>query len=96
MKRIMLLLMLLVPLLSLAESDHERARALHEAGNILSLEQILERVREHYPGRLLEVELEQEGESLIYEVELLDSEGQVWELELDAVSGEMLKQKLEK
>ena len=96
MKRIMLLLMLLVPLLSLAGSDHERARALHEAGDILSLEQILERVRERHPGRLLEVELEQEDESLIYEVELLDGEGRVWELELDAVSVEVLKEKQEK
>lgn len=99
MKRMILsvlLLLLLSPLLLPAGSDHERARALLEAGDILPLEQILQRVRESHPGRLLEVDLEQEGEALIYEVELLDGEGRVWELELDAVTGEMLKEKQEK
>ncbi|MCW8847286.1 MAG: PepSY domain-containing protein, partial [Sedimenticola sp.] len=62
-----------------------------EAGKIMALEQILENIRDEYPGRLLEVKLEQEGDSVIYEVELLDSEGKVWELKLDAATGELLK-----
>lgn len=95
MKSLILPLLLLLPLLAQG-SDHERARALLEAGDILPLEQILERVRESYPGRLLEVELEKDDGKLIYEVELLDGEGRVWELELDAVSGEMMKEKQEK
>ncbi|MCW9022120.1 MAG: PepSY domain-containing protein, partial [Sedimenticola sp.] len=68
-----------------------RARELLEAGKIMALEQILENIRDEYPGRLLEVKLEQEGDSVIYEVELLDSEGKVWELKLDAATGELLK-----
>jgi uncharacterized membrane protein YkoI len=90
-----LLVPLLVPLLVTAERDHERARALLESGEILSLEQILVNVRAEYPGRPLEVKLEQKKDALIYEIELLDDDGKVWELELDAASGELLKRERE-
>ncbi|MCW8882476.1 MAG: PepSY domain-containing protein [Sedimenticola sp.] len=85
------LMMLLLPMQAMADNDHDRARELLEAGKIMALEQILENIRDEYPGRLLEVKLEQEGDSVIYEVELLDSEGKVWELKLDAATGELLK-----
>lgn len=90
-----LLVPLLVPLLVTAERDHERARALLESGEILSLEQILVNVRAEYPGRPLEVKLEQKKDALIYEIELLDDDGKVWELKLDAVTGELLKRERE-
>jgi uncharacterized membrane protein YkoI len=90
-----LLVALLVPLLVMAERDHERARALLESGEILSLEQILVNVRAEYPGRPLEVKLEQKKDALIYEIELLDDDGKVWELKLDAVTGELLKRERE-
>lgn len=89
-------LLLLLPLLALASSDHERARALLESGEILPLEQIVSSIRDTYPGRLLEVKLEQKQERLIYEIELLDSEGKVWELKLDAATGELLKREQDK
>lgn len=91
MKRILFVIALLLPFLVMGENDHERARALLESGEILPLERILENIRADYPGRLLEVKLEQEKGAVIYEIELLDSEGKVWELELDAVTGELLK-----
>lgn len=94
-KRYLLLVALLVPLLVMAERDHERARTLLESGEILSLEQILANIRAEYPGRPLEVKLEQEKDALIYEIELLDDDGKVWELELDAVTGELLKRERE-
>jgi uncharacterized membrane protein YkoI len=90
---LMVLMVLLLPMLVAADGDHERAKALHDSGKIMALEQILENIRDEYPGRLLEVKLEQENDSVIYEVELLDSEGKVWELELDAVTGKLLKRK---
>jgi len=90
-KRIFIIVALLLPLSMIAASDHERAKALLESGEILSLEQILKNIREEQPGRLLEVKLEEEKDTLIYEVELLDNEGRVWELKLDAVTGELLK-----
>ncbi|WP_288105212.1 PepSY domain-containing protein [Sedimenticola sp.] len=91
MKRLLIIVALLLPLLVIAASDHERAKALLESGEILPLEQILNNIRDEYPGRLLEIKLEQKKDTVIYEVELLDTEGKVWELKLDAVTGELLK-----
>ena len=76
--------------------EHEQARALQQQGDILSLEQILERARNHRPGRVLEAELERKRDRYLYEVELVDDEGHVWEMKFDAMSGELIKQEREK
>lgn len=76
-----------------ARRDHESVRQLTEAGEILPLEIILEKARNHLSGRILEVELEDERGRYIYELEMLDDEGSVWELELDATTGGMIEMK---
>lgn len=74
-----------------ADDDHLKARRLHEAGDILAMEQILKQARQRHPGRILEVELEEIGGRLVYEIELVDSKGEVRELFFDARTGEFLK-----
>lgn len=75
---------------------HDEALRLHQLGNILSLEQLVQVALDRYPGaRLLEAELEDEGDVLVYEVELLCSDGTVRELELDARDGRLLKDEVE-
>lgn len=78
-----------------ADDDHEQARRLKESGQILSLEQILKAARSVHSGRVLEVELDNEKGRYVYEVELLDEGGEVWELYFDAASGELIKRKRE-
>jgi uncharacterized membrane protein YkoI len=41
------------------------------------------------------VELEKEHGRYIYEIEVLDNDGKVWEMEVDAENGEILKTELE-
>lgn len=77
------------------DDDHLEARRLMESGSIQPLETILEQVLSQRPGRILEVELEGEDGRNVYEIELLDESGQVWELKLDAVTGEILDQEKE-
>ena len=74
-----------------ADSDHVAARRLSESGEILSLEKIAERARAEKPGEILETELKQKRGRYIYEVEVLDAGGRVWELKLDARSGALIK-----
>ena len=81
--------------LSESGQDHDSAKNLKEAGKILSLEQILEKTGESYPGRFLEAELEKTNGMLIYEIEILDKEGKVWELKYDAKTGELLEKEKE-
>ncbi len=80
---------------ALADDDQLEARRLVEEGSIRPLEEILQRVRAQRPGRILEVELEKEDERYIYEIELLDEDGVVWEMVIDAESGEVLNTELE-
>ena len=74
-----------------ADSDHLTARRLRDSGEILSLEKIAERARAEKAGEILETELKQKRGKYIYEVEILDAGGRVWELKLDARSGALIK-----
>ncbi len=78
-----------------ADSDHNEARKLKEAGKILPLEQIIASARQLYSGHILEIELEHEDGRYIYELEILDDNGTVWELEYDAKNGKLIKQKID-
>ena len=79
---------------SMAQSDHDMAKQLRDAKQIKPLEMILQQYSKQYPSRILEVELETEHEQFIYEIELLDRQGIVWKLKIDAIKGTLLtKQK---
>ena len=78
-----------------SSGEYDEVRSLQQRGAILPLQQILERARRYHEGRVLETELEQKGERYIYEIELVDDQGQVWELKFDAGSGELLREKQE-
>lgn len=76
----------------LSDDDHDRAKKLKEAGDILPLERIIEKAEAEHPGHILEAGLEEKKGRLIYELEILDHNGIVWELKFDARTGELLKQ----
>jgi len=72
---------------------HEDARRLREAGDIVSLESIINTAKTYHEGRIIEVELEQKQDTLVYEVEIVDDQGIVWELYFDAKNGQLLEHK---
>jgi len=72
--------------------EHEVVRDMAEQGDILQLEQILQHARQHRAGRVLEIELEHKADRLVYEVEILDDRGEVWSMNFDARSGELLEE----
>jgi len=76
-----------------ADDDYIEARELLQSGKILSLETILKRVRQDYPGKVLEVELEKENGKIVYEIEILSDKGIVKEIYVDAESGNILSAK---
>ena len=71
-------------------SDQDRARAALQAGQVLPLKTVLERLEGTHPGQVLEVELEQDGGRWIYEVKLLEPGGRLAKLKLDARTAELL------
>lgn len=79
------------------EEDHERARKALEAGEVLPLKTILERVERAYPGQVMDVELERDHESRggrwIYEIKVLRTSGALVKLKVDARDGTVLGSK---
>lgn len=93
--------MLALPLLTAAahaddRRDHERARAAVQAGQVLPLPALLDRVQRQAPGQVLAVELEQEDGRWLYELKLLQPGGQLVKLEVDAATGQVLATKRRK
>ncbi|MDI1246215.1 MAG: PepSY domain-containing protein [Rhodoferax sp.] len=81
-----------------AESDHDRARQALEAGAVLPLGTILERIGRDNPGQVLDVELDLEKhgglERWIYEIKLLRTGGALVKLEVDARTGSVISRKV--
>ncbi|HEB63278.1 MAG TPA: peptidase M4 [Gammaproteobacteria bacterium] len=78
-----------------ADDDHNKALQLREMGKIMALEEILKHAKKEVNGRILELELEREDGVYLYEILILDAKGQLWEIEIDATSGKILKRELE-
>ncbi len=71
--------------------DHERARAAVQAGQVLPLPTLLQRLQRSHPGQVLEVELEHEDGRWVYELRLLQPGGRLLRLEVDAATGAVLR-----
>lgn len=78
-----------------ADDSYLEARRLAAEGKIQPLESILKRIQAVQPGEILEIELEHDGNRILYEIEMLDERGVVRELKVDAVSGRILDRKRE-
>lgn len=77
--------------ISVADQNADTARQLQQRGNILPLEQIIDLAVSVKQGQILETDLEHDDGRYVYELEILDSRGQVWEIELDAQTGELIE-----
>jgi uncharacterized membrane protein YkoI len=79
------------------QEDHERARKALQAGEVLPLKTILERVERAYPGQVMDVELERDhegrSERWIYKVKVLRTGGALIKLKVDARDGTVLGSK---
>ena len=73
-----------------ADGDHDRARDAVKAGRILPLERIVARAEERFGGKVLDVDLEDEHDTLRYELKLMGPDGRILRLVYDAASGELL------
>ncbi|MCP1477010.1 putative membrane protein YkoI [Pseudomonas sp. EB276 TE3739] len=70
----------------------DEALRLRDAGTIVSFEKLNAIALSKHPGsKITETELEEEYGKYIYQIELRDPQGLNWDLELDAVTGQVLK-----
>lgn len=75
------------------DKDHDRVRDAVRAGEVMPLDALRERLRRDHAGEVLELELERENGRWIYEVKLLQPGGRIVKLEVDARSGEVLRER---
>jgi uncharacterized membrane protein YkoI len=62
---------------------------------ILSLDEILQRVKAQYPGRVVETELEHKRDRYVYEIDVIGDDGVKKELKYDATTGALISSKVE-
>lgn len=76
------------------ELDTDTVREWVREGKVMPLEKMLERHRNRIPGRLLDLEVEREHGRIIYELEVVDENGEVHKIYLDAQNGKWLGEEL--
>lgn len=74
-----------------SKDDHERARAAVQSGEVLPLPLVLERLQRSHPGQVLELELEHDKGLWIYEIRLMQADGQLLKLKVDAATARVLE-----
>jgi uncharacterized membrane protein YkoI len=89
------LLFFLATSLLQAGEGYQEARQLAESGQILPLNELLQVIQAEQPGRVLEVEFKHKSDQYLYEIEILDGQGAVWEFKVDAANGKILDRELE-
>ena len=82
---------LVVPGWAHEHGDHDRARQALEQGKVLPLRTVLDKIERDYQGQVLKIEFEQDDGRFIYEIRLLQRDGRMAKLEVDAVDGRVLK-----
>ncbi|WP_322996380.1 PepSY domain-containing protein [Castellaniella sp.] len=70
--------------------DREKAELLQSMGEVMPLQDVLALVAKDYPGQVLKVEFEDEKGKWIYEFKVLQDQGRLVKLEVDARDGKVL------
>ncbi len=73
--------------------DHDEARRAVETGEARPLDEILSIVRGKLPGEIVRVKFERENGSWMYEFRVVSSEGRLFEVYVDARTGEITRTK---
>lgn len=73
--------------------DHDLAHRALEQGQVLPLRAVLDKLEREYQGQVLKVEFEHDDGRFLYKLRLLQKDGRVVMLEVDAVDGAVLRVK---
>jgi uncharacterized membrane protein YkoI len=73
------------------DGDHDRARDLHERGEIKGLSDILRLVRAQAPGDIVAVDLIRRNNSWIYRFQVVASDGRRRIVDVDAGAGVLMR-----
>ncbi len=95
LKLLIILCLVMQPAWADKDIDQDDAKALRQEGTILPLEKILQAAQRLHAGRVIQVELGEKRGIYIYEVEIADNNGQIWEMKFNARDATLLSQERE-
>ncbi|MBP7000211.1 PepSY domain-containing protein [Amaricoccus sp.] len=72
------------------DPDFEQALGAVQRGEIRRLSDILPQVEAQFGGRAIETEIETDDGRWVYEMEILTADGRLFEVDVDAVTGEVI------
>lgn len=72
------------------DHDHEMARQALQQGKVLPLRTVLDKVEKEYSGQVVELEFESERGQFVYDIRLLQTDGTVLKIKMDAVDGKVI------
>ena len=75
------------------DDDHDAVRAAVERGEIKPLAQLLDQVKDKLPGDITGVEIERKHGLWLYEFRVIDKQGRLFDVYVDAQSGEIKRTK---
>ncbi|WP_312949142.1 PepSY domain-containing protein [Agrobacterium sp.] len=84
-----MLVLTLAPINATAK-DLDRLRDAVKRGDVLPLSVLQEKLRISYPGDIIKVELDEDDGHFIYEFKVLQANGRLYEIEMDAKDGTIL------
>lgn len=93
---VLALMLISLPAPASGEDEGDLQQVIRRAvqlGKIVPLEQIVGDALRRVPGRVIEVEVDLDEDE--YELEVLDSEGVVWELDYRASTGDLIEMELD-
>lgn len=70
--------------------DHEQATKALAAGEVLPLRTVLKNVQQQYPGRVVNVHFERDQGAWVYRIRLLQKQGRLVKLKIDAGTGKVI------
>ena len=85
------------PLLYADDSDDLSDQVLQwvKDGKVIPFKSLMQRYETRLDGRLLDLEVESENGRIIYELEIMRPDSVVYEIKIDAQSGEWLEEEVE-
>lgn len=84
-----MLALILAPINATAK-DLDRLRDAVKRGDVLPLSVLQEKLRISYPGDIIKVELDEDDGRFIYEFKVLQANGRLYEIEMNAKDGTIL------
>lgn len=82
---------LTLPAAAHEHDEHERARQALQQGRVLPLASVIAKVEQELQGQVVKIEFDEDDGRYLYEIRLLQRDGRMAKLKVDAVDGRILK-----